>query len=232
MNTHKGPENLDYVKKNNNLLLRSISGIVLVLIFFSSILYQLPSFTIIITIIGILMFYEWYNMVKYSTFYAILGILVITPSILSLITLDTSGYHWLIFSFFILIWSMDSFAMLIGKTIKGPKLAPTISPNKTWSGLIGGAIASTICTMVFMKFIASKYSPFISLLFKINIFLGIIIFILCIIAQVSDLFISYFKRKFGIKDTGHIIPGHGGFLDRFDSIIITSPLLLLMVYLI
>jgi len=208
--------------------LRILSGVVIMAIFISSLIYAIPSFNIIISLIGLIMMYEWYLMVRPLYYYLLLGIIIITPSIISLIILNNEGYKWLIFSFFIMIWSVDTCAMIAGKMIGGAKLAPYISPNKTWSGFVIGIFFSAVITMTFMNLVGNNYDQYIKLLFQKKVLFGIII--LSIFAQLSDLFISYFKRKFGIKDSGNIIPGHGGMLDRFDSIILTAPILIFMVY--
>jgi phosphatidate cytidylyltransferase len=128
--------------------------------------------------------------------------------------------------YFIIIWTVDTMALVGGKTIGGVKLAPKISPNKTWSGLIIGSISSGVAASLL------TYLPNydLSLFSKIGIHSVQAIFIfamfLAIISQISDLFMSFFKRKFNIKDSGSIIPGHGGMIDRFDSIILTAPIIL------
>ena len=133
--------------------------------------------------------------------------------------IDYNG--WLLATFFIIIWSVDSFAMFIGKWLQGPKLAPILSPKKTISGLLGGITAGVLFPLL-LKLIPSYKLPYYG---QISNFLLIGQFIILAgVAQASDLFISYFKRKFKIKDSGNIIPGHGGMLDRFDSIILTAPI--------
>jgi phosphatidate cytidylyltransferase len=122
-----------------------------------------------------------------------------------------------------IIVTVDTMAMVGGKLIGGRKLAPTISPNKTVSGLLTGLIFASC-----IPFIVGIYKPIFNFS-MVYIVAGTII--LGFFAQMSDLFISIFKRKFGVKDSGSIIPGHGGVLDRFDSFILTAPMLLLTVYL-
>ena len=95
---------------------------------------------------------------------------------------------------------------IFGKTFKGKKLTK-ISPNKTYSGMIGSFTLSILIVFIFFNFYFDKY-----LLFIIIIFVSII-------SQLGDIFISYLKRKCNVKDTGSILPGHGGLLDRFDGII-------------
>ena len=114
---------------------------------------------------------------------------------------------------FVLVWATDSGAYFFGKLIGGPKLAPSVSPGKTWAGLIGGVFCSALwCTLAGLYFgLASK----IELLG-----LGII---LALLSQSGDLLISKAKRKFMVKDTGSLLPGHGGLLDRVDGLLLTVP---------
>ncbi|MGI4775839.1 MAG: phosphatidate cytidylyltransferase, partial [Janthinobacterium lividum] len=129
--------------------------------------------------------------------------------------------------YFAVIWSVDSFAMLGGQKFEGPKLAPKISPNKTWSGLITGVLAGTLSSILIYMIMQTLDISQQLVITKTNLVIASIM--IGLTAQLSDLFISYFKRKFKIKDSGNIIPGHGGVLDRFDSIILTAPILFLMV---
>lgn len=100
---------------------------------------------------------------------------------------------------------------IFGKTFRGKKLTK-ISPNKTYSGLIGSFILSIIVTIIFFK----EYADLERII--------LISFIISIISQIGDLFISYLKRKAKVKDTGKILPGHGGILDRLDGLIFALPL--------
>jgi phosphatidate cytidylyltransferase len=177
------------------------------------------------------MAYEWNNITKSNFAIWIRGLILILP-ILSLcfIKYYFNNASFLILWYFIIIWSNDIMAMIGGKTIGGPKFAPLISPNKTWSGFFVGTISATCISIIFYKLLL-YYS--IVILNNVNdIQVTLISFFLACVAQFSDLSISMVKRKFNVKDSGNLIPGHGGFLDRFDSIIITAPLLLLTLYLI
>ena len=109
----------------------------------------------------------------------------------------------------------DVGGFIIGKLFKGKKLTK-ISPNKTYSGMLGSFIFSITIGLLFFNEIYSTN--------KILTFAILISFV----SQIGDLFISFLKRKINIKDTGNIIPGHGGLLDRFDGIIFSIPLLLFM----
>lgn len=210
-----------------NFITRSISAMFIGIVFFISVFIFRPFFYILFTVIAAIMLSEWYNMTKDSKISLALGQLIIPIPISSLMILsyiDNTG--WILFLFFAAIWSVDMMAMVGGSIIKGPKLAPTLSPKKTISGLLSGVMSAIIMVniLTFIPYYKLPYPMEIS-----NSLLSIFTLIIAFIAQASDLFISYFKRKFNIKDTGTIIPGHGGMLDRFDSIILTAPIVLLCI---
>ena len=117
----------------------------------------------------------------------------------------------LIIFLFLITITTDSFAYFTGKLIGKTKLLEAISPNKTWEGTIGGSIMGTfICTVYYFTVINPK-APMVSIL--------LIILLLSIVGQLGDLFFSSIKRRFKIKDFSSLMPGHGGILDRLDSII-------------
>jgi len=118
---------------------------------------------------------------------------------------------------FLSIWVFDSAAYFAGSWIGGPKLLPKISPKKTWAGLIGGCIVTFIIPNLI--FIIMLDQIFLS---AFAIIMGFYLSLIGIIGQVGDLMESYFKRKFNVKDSGNILPGHGGILDRLDSIFLAS----------
>ncbi len=216
---------MDILKNKTNIIARSLSGLTIVAIFLVSIFVFRPLFYGLFYVIAGLMLFEWYSMTKSSTKSIILGLIIIPISVASLLFLsfiDQNG--WLLLTFFAIIWSVDMMAMFGGKLIGGPKLLKDVSPNKTASGLIIGVMSAIIITTI-ISFFDDYYLPYNAL--DSNISLTVFAMVIGIIAQASDLFVSYFKRKFNIKDTGAIIPGHGGVLDRFDSIILTAPLIVL-----
>ena len=132
-----------------------------------------------------------------------------------------SGLNFFLFIIIICIFT-DIGGYVFGKTFKGPKLIK-VSPNKTYAGVIGSFLFSIIAGLVFVK-----YTDDIG--FKINDQLGLLFGILFIsfISQIGDLIISYFKRKAKLKDTGKILPGHGGLLDRIDGLIFVVPVIYLL----
>ena len=118
---------------------------------------------------------------------------------------------------FLSIWVFDSAAYFTGSWIGGPKLIPKISPKKTWAGLIGGCLITFIIPSII--FIIMLNHIFLS---AFAIIMGFYLSLIGVIGQVGDLMESYFKRKFNVKDSGNILPGHGGILDRLDSIFLAS----------
>jgi len=125
--------------------------------------------------------------------------------------------HFKIMVLFFSIWTFDSAAYFIGSWIGGPKLLLKISPKKTWSGLIGGMLFTfLIPNLIFIIMLNHVFlSPF-------AIIMGFYLSLIGVIGQVGDLMESYFKRRFRVKDSGNILPGHGGILDRLDSIFLAS----------
>lgn len=113
---------------------------------------------------------------------------------------------------FAVVWATDIAAYFAGRAIGGPLLMPRFSPKKTWSGAIGGVAAAVIAAIVLAKTAGLSGLPAIA----------IIAVLLSAVSQAGDLFESAFKRKFGAKDSGHLIPGHGGLMDRLDGFVAAS----------
>ncbi len=208
-----------------NLLVRCLSGLALGCFFIVAIFFLRPLFYIALYSIATLMLLEWYNITKTSIYHNLIGLLAIPIPIASLLLIsyiDQTG--WLLMTFFCIVWSVDVMAMFGGKLIGGPKLAPKTSPNKTISGLVIGVLSAIISVNI-LTLISGYTLPY--MIDKSNVSLSFFALVIGVIAQISDLSVSLIKRKFKIKDTGTIIPGHGGALDRFDSIILTAPIIAL-----
>ena len=113
------------------------------------------------------------------------------------------------------VWATDVGAYCAGRAIGGPKLAPRLSPNKTWAGLIGGMISAGIAGWL----VALGFSAGLTLV------AGLVAAALALVAQMGDLLESTLKRRAGVKDSGTLIPGHGGVLDRIDGLMAAAPIL-------
>ncbi|MBR0555711.1 phosphatidate cytidylyltransferase [Ciceribacter sp. L1K23] len=121
---------------------------------------------------------------------------------------DAVGFAAMLFVFAV-VWSTDILAYFVGRAIGGPKLAPRISPGKTWSGAIGGTLAGVIGGVS----LALVYFQ------NVGLWVVVVALLLSVFSQIGDLFESFIKRRFGVKDSSHLIPGHGGVMDRVDGLV-------------
>ena len=203
-----------------NVVQRIISGVVLVAFMLSTIYVGGVFFQFIIVIAAILAAFEWGAMVSHSKgsikhkVWKGLGCLYIGIPAISLIwTIDQlQGREvmcWLMFT----VWMSDSMAYVFGKLIGGPKIWPKISPNKTWAGFFGAIIGACVVAFFAVKYFEPEHP-------RILISLTLV---LSVYAQLGDLTESLIKRYFRVKDSGRLIPGHGGILDRADGMIFTAP---------
>jgi phosphatidate cytidylyltransferase len=143
--------------------------------------------------------------------YAAYGVVYLAPAAISLIWLrSTNQGVWWTLMLFAATWAADIGAFAVGSVFKGPKLWPRFSPNKTWSGFVGGLTASTATGTLMASL------PY----FQLNLFAAALIGLAVGLATMAgDLWESMLKRRFGVKDSGDLIPGHGGLLDRVDGLI-------------
>ena len=193
---------------NKELQKRILSSIILLPLAYYFIIagsFYLIFFTIICFFVSI---YEWNRMVK-KIEYKFLGSLFLTFSFFTFYEISTTNL-W-IFVLLVCV-STDIGGYVFGKLFKGPKLTK-ISPNKTFSGMIGGYLLSLIFLSLFMGWIN----------FTVNEEWFIVTILISTVSQIGDIIVSYFKRLSKVKDTGKIIPGHGGLLDRIDGMIFAFP---------
>ncbi|WP_439132976.1 phosphatidate cytidylyltransferase [Polaribacter sp.] len=258
-----------------NLLKRSFSGIVYILIFISAILYSKESYIVLITIFGFLCIWEFSKMAGLKNYAAYIFFpfllfllmkrqesfattLVLAINILSslsllyqlftnsaikllnqraklgvtiryvifsmcfLILLPFYGgdFHpYLMISILSIIWVNDSFAFLVGKNFGKNKLFPSVSPKKTIEGLLGGLIFSLLAGLLISK-LNTDFSTLNWLIIAV---------IVSLVGTLGDLVESKFKRQANIKDSGNIMPGHGGILDRLDSLLFAAPFVYLYI---
>ena len=129
---------------------------------------------------------------------------------------------WLIFLLFVIVWGCDIGAYVFGKIIGGEKCVPLISPNKTWAGVWGGAFSAVVLSLIYVYFLLPER-------FSLS-YLALMAVVIAFASMLGDLLISYVKRRADVKDTGHLIPGHGGVLDRIDSLILATVPMAYFVY--
>lgn len=206
-----------------NFFLRLISSIILLMIVFFSLKFNffLKLTLILFCLISIK---EWINLNE-NIYLKIFGTIFIIFSFLSIFILrsyeNRLGLFFVVFIFLICI-SSDIGGYIFGKLFGGTKLT-TISPNKTYSGVIGAYMFSIILSYV-LFFYKSKFN----VLFELNyIVIFLLAAMLSTVSQIGDLIISYFKRRSNVKDTGNLIPGHGGLLDRIDGMLFVFPFFLI-----
>jgi phosphatidate cytidylyltransferase len=125
---------------------------------------------------------------------------------------------WIVIGLFIAIWATDTGALILGNLIGGPRLWPAISPSKTWAGTLGGIATAAIAEAVYIAILGGHPVP-----------AGLLGAGLAVVSICGDLFESWVKRRFQRKDSGTLIPGHGGVLDRIDSTLFAAPVLAVIV---
>ncbi len=121
---------------------------------------------------------------------------------------DPFGDRWTVMVLAV-AWGADITAFVVGNALKGPKLWPQFSPNKTWSGFVGGLVAATLAALAVARFLPMQLDPVGAM--ALGLFAGLA-------TMAGDLWESILKRRFGVKDSGDLIPGHGGLLDRVDGL--------------
>lgn len=147
------------------------------------------------------------------TWLAVGGIYLAVPAVaLIWLRYEPAAGRDMVIWLFLVVWAADSGAYAIGRSVGGPRLAPAISPGKTWSGVIGGLGAATLAAVV------------VAGLFGIErlAWAGLVGFVLAVATSAGDLVESSAKRHFAVKDTGRLIPGHGGLLDRIDGLLVAA----------
>lgn len=197
------------------LATRTAVGIILILIALASALFGGTVFAVLVALIATIMYLEWSRMVGhwgiewrvYGFFYCLL------PAVALLWIRERAEYEGIGVGFdlliwvFLVVWATDIGAYFAGRAIGGPKLAPSISPNKTMAGLIGGVISAALMAGAWVYYVGLP-----AMLLWLSVFFAIA-------AQLGDLFESGLKRRAGVKDSGTWLPGHGGLLDRLDGLV-------------
>ena len=203
----------------NEFLKRIISSLVLLPIICYIIINGSILFNILIVVSFFISIYEW-SRISINTINRLIGYIFLFLSFNSIYFLRTNSLED--YAFFLIIFTTciatDIGGYVVGKLLKGPKLLK-ISPNKTISGMVGGFFFSIISIFVLIK-----NNFFIEFVFASSFNTIILVIFISGISQIGDISISYFKRLSNVKDTGYIIPGHGGLLDRIDGMIFAFPI--------
>lgn len=218
------PENASFQK----LKIRALSAFVLApVVLFVIYLGGLP-FLIFMVGAWLVAAHEWVLMslkLQKKWLHSIFGLTYLLLCFLAFAVLRLSFEEGLYFTLSLLIsvWAGDIGAYLVGKKIGGPKMAPLLSPKKTWAGLAGA--------MFFTAFFLTLFWSITRLSDNVSDWLYVVLFGLGlgVVQQAGDLLVSYYKRSANIKDTGSLIPGHGGLLDRIDALLLASPVFLIFI---
>ena len=209
----------------NEFIKRVLSGVLYVVVLWSATSYSQVSFSILFIVLGLICLFEMWMLRKRKS-KIIPFIYVLTPFfIVQLFGFSDHNYSLKEFDsspvliLFVLTWVFDSFAYLIGTKFGKNRIMPKISPKKSWEGFFGGMVFTIVSIYFLNKFYDS---------FSMN-FLIILALIVPFTATAGDFIESYYKREAGVKDSGSLIPGHGGFLDRMDALMISIPVLYLLI---
>ncbi|MDQ3245406.1 MAG: phosphatidate cytidylyltransferase [Pseudomonadota bacterium] len=204
----------------SELLLRTLTGAGLIVLSLMAAVVGGYSFAILVAAVATGIYYEWSRMVRgWGVGWKILGFFyALLPALAMLWIRDQStGGLALLMWVFITTWSVDIGGYVVGRSIGRRKLAPTISPGKTWEGFFGGVATAAVASAVWITYA------------ELPRFLIPLAPIFAAAAQGGDLFESWMKRKAGVKDSGSWLPGHGGLLDRLDGLVPVAILTALLV---
>ena len=202
---------------NDEIFKRVLSSIILFPIVISIIIYGSILLNLLLIICFCLVLYEWHMLSKTKKYY-LLGIFFLLLSFYTIYKFKDLNDNCINFLFILLICiSTDIGGYVFGKIFKGPKLT-TISPNKTFSGVIGGYLLSLVFIIIFFQILS-----YLNYKNSFSYEILLLVIIISTASQLGDILISYFKRNSNVKDTGNIIPGHGGLLDRVDGMIFAYP---------
>ena len=196
----------------NELKKRILSSIIIIPISIFFITQESILFLFFLGLLFLITSYEWININKKNNLIKFLGIVCLLLSFNSAYYFRKSfGIDFFIFTILICVFA-DIGGYTFGKIFGGPKLIKKISPKKTYTGMIGSFLLPLIIGLIFINYFLEEKIIFSS--YKLFAY----ILLISLVNQIGDLIISYFKRKAKIKDTGKILPGHGGLLDRLDGL--------------
>lgn len=204
----------------SELARRTMVGVLLIAIALAAAALGGYFFATLVAVLACVMFYEWRRIIHGWGFgWQVAGFVYALVPALALLWIrerfEVGGVAMgveLLLWVFVTTWSVDIGAYFAGRSIGGPRLAPAISPNKTWAGLLGGMVA------------AALFGGLWALLVQLPAILILLAAPFAAAAQGGDLFESWVKRRGGVKDSGDWLPGHGGALDRLDGLVVVASL--------
>ena len=199
----------------SELMVRTIAAVAMIAVALVAEFFGGYIFASLVAIIAGLMFVEWRRLTDgWGVRWIVAGFLYALLPALSLLWLRDRAPQGMemVFWIFVVTWTTDIGAYFAGRAIGGPKLAPKISPNKTWAGLTGGMVSAALAGWAWTDYVDLPAT----LLWLAPLFAAA--------AQGGDLFESWLKRRAGAKDSGSILPGHGGILDRLDGLVVVAVL--------
>jgi phosphatidate cytidylyltransferase len=214
-------------QRPNALRLRIASAAVLIPVALAAVWFGPPWITIIVGVAGLAMAWELGRVATTRQLrgqdwaWIAIGAIWIASGCAAFLWLEATAGPTVVFWLLAVVWATDVFAYFVGKTIGGPRLAPRLSPNKTWAGAIGGLIGAGFTGLVVAL---ASHSPTVSI--------TCVSLALSLAAQGGDLAESWGKRHFSVKDTSGLIPGHGGVLDRLDGLLAATQALALLTFII
>lgn len=194
----------------SELVIRTATGVVMIVVALFAVMAGGYVFAVLVAAAATAVFYEWTRIARgWGVLWYVGGFVYALLAALSLLWVRDRAAHGieLVLWVFIVVWSTDIGAYFTGRAIGGPKLAPAISPGKTWAGFYGGVAAATILGGAWALF--TGLHPVVLLLAPL----------FAVASQGGDLFESWMKRQAGIKDSGAWLPGHGGVFDRLDGLL-------------
>jgi phosphatidate cytidylyltransferase len=199
----------------NELAIRTATGAVMIVVALGAAILGGYAFAILAAAVATAVFYEWTRLAKgWGAAWYIGGFVYAAAAALSLLWVRERGDNGLalVLWVFIVTWATDIGAYFTGSAIGGPKLAPAISPGKTWAGFYGGVAAATLFGGAWV------------LAVHLHLAMVLLAPLFAVASQGGDLFESWMKRRAGVKDSGRWLPGHGGVFDRVDGLLPTAML--------
>ena len=198
-----------------------LSSIILLTIAIFFIIQGSVFFSFFLSILFLATSYEWIKMSKKNNLLKLLGIIFLLFSFYTAFEIrEYKNFKFFLFIVTVCIFT-DIGGYIFGKIFKGPKLTK-ISPNKTYAGVFGSFLLSLMAGLIYINYFGKNEITNLD-----NLFILFSILFISLISQIGDLVISYFKRKAKLKDTGKILPGHGGLLDRIDGLVFVMPIIYL-----